>query len=104
MDRYTAHARTLRCSDCGRDFEFTAEEQRFHRGMGFADPLRCAPCLALRRACYRRELRRPRSNRGKSRANAGAVSPAAPGRRETDGDDGPDRGRYRPARASGIGE
>jgi hypothetical protein len=102
MDRYMAHARTLRCSDCGRDFEFTAEEQRFHRAMGFADPLRCAGCLAMRRAGHRREHRRPRSNRHKFRANAGAVSPAPARRRAMEG---PDRGRNRPARAaSGTGE
>lgn len=61
MDRYAADGRTITCADCGGHFEFTAKERRFHRGMGFADPLRCSACLAMRRARYRPELRRPGS-------------------------------------------
>jgi hypothetical protein len=79
MDRYAADGRTITCADCGRDFEFTAEQQRFHRGMGFADPLRCAACLAMRRARYRPEHPRPRSNPRKFRANARAVAPVRTG-------------------------
>lgn len=46
MDRYLIEDRALICVDCGREFAFTVEEQRFHRGFGWADPLRCAACLA----------------------------------------------------------
>lgn len=86
MDRYVIGDRTLRCVDCGREFAFTVEGQRFHRGIGFADPLRCAACLSVRRARYRPEHRQARSNPTRSRANARAVArargTARPGHRE----------------------
>jgi hypothetical protein len=95
MDRYGADGRTITCADCGRDFEFTAEQQRFHRGMGFADPLRCAACLAMRRARYRPEHRRPQSNPGSCAPTHARLRPRALGARETDPDEGSDRGRNR---------
>ena len=63
VDRYVIGDRTLTCVDCGREFGFTVVEQRFHRGMGFADPLRCPACLSTRRARYRPGHRPRRSNR-----------------------------------------
>jgi len=41
--------RTLKCSDCGRDFVFTAGEQLFFHDKGFRnDPKRCKDCKAKR--------------------------------------------------------
>ena len=34
----------LTCADCGREFAFTAEEQRFFREKGFDPPKRCKEC------------------------------------------------------------
>jgi hypothetical protein len=34
----------LTCADCGRDFAFSAEEQRFFREKGFDPPKRCKEC------------------------------------------------------------
>jgi len=34
----------LTCADCGRDFAFSAEEQRFFREKGFDPPKRCRDC------------------------------------------------------------
>jgi len=42
--------KVFKCRDCGEDFVFTVGEQRFFATKGFADPRRCAPCLAQRKA------------------------------------------------------
>ncbi len=42
--------KTLICSDCGREFTFTASEQDFFAKKGFSDPSRCPDCRAARRA------------------------------------------------------
>src|SRR5690348_7964411 len=34
----------LQCSDCGRDFTFTAADQAFFQERGFSTPKRCKPC------------------------------------------------------------
>jgi DNA replicative helicase MCM subunit Mcm2 (Cdc46/Mcm family) len=34
----------LTCADCGREFTFSAEEQRFFREKGFDPPKRCKEC------------------------------------------------------------
>ena len=34
----------LTCADCGREFSFTAEEQRFFREKGYDPPKRCREC------------------------------------------------------------
>jgi hypothetical protein len=34
----------LTCADCGREFSFGAEEQRFFREKGFDPPKRCKEC------------------------------------------------------------
>ena len=37
--------KTIRCSDCGDMFTFTAGEQKFFESKGFtAEPKRCVPC------------------------------------------------------------
>lgn len=48
MDRDIVGDRTLTCADCGLEFTFSVAEQRFHRGLGFADPVRCAACSHAR--------------------------------------------------------
>jgi CxxC-x17-CxxC domain-containing protein len=42
--------RTLTCAQCGQDFTFTADDQRFHAERGYQDPKRCPTCRAERRA------------------------------------------------------
>ena len=42
--------KTLTCSDCGQQFEFTASEQQFYRDRGFTEPRRCPSCRASRKA------------------------------------------------------
>ncbi len=37
-------AKTLVCQDCGKDFEFSDEEQKFFADKGFEDPKRCQDC------------------------------------------------------------
>jgi len=37
--------KSLKCSDCGTDFTFTAGEQEFFATKGFTnEPKRCVPC------------------------------------------------------------
>ena len=42
--------KTLTCSDCGMEFQFTEREQAFYAEKGFSDPRRCASCRASRKA------------------------------------------------------
>jgi CxxC-x17-CxxC domain-containing protein len=42
--------KTLTCSDCGREFTFTASEQEFFASKGFSSPSRCPDCRAVRKA------------------------------------------------------
>ena len=43
--------RTLSCVDCGTDFIHSAADQEFYAQKGFAaEPKRCGPCRANRRA------------------------------------------------------
>jgi CxxC-x17-CxxC domain-containing protein len=42
---------TLNCVDCGRSFQFTANEQEFFASKGFTNkPSRCSDCRAARKA------------------------------------------------------
>ena len=41
--------KTLTCSDCGREFLFSGEEQEFYAARGFTEPKRCRSCRAIRR-------------------------------------------------------
>jgi CxxC-x17-CxxC domain-containing protein len=46
---YTEKA--IQCSDCGKSFPFTTEEQEFFATKGFTnEPKRCPPCRSTRRA------------------------------------------------------
>jgi len=43
--------KTLQCSDCGKTFIFTADEQEFHANKGYTnEPKRCFTCRETRRA------------------------------------------------------
>ncbi len=43
--------KSLQCSDCGRTFPFTAEEQEFFASKGFTnEPQRCTTCRQMKRA------------------------------------------------------
>ena len=39
----------MTCADCGREFAFSAEEQRFFREKGFDPPKRCKECRQARK-------------------------------------------------------
>jgi CxxC-x17-CxxC domain-containing protein len=42
--------KTIQCSDCGRSFTFTAQEQEFYASKGFAnEPKRCPECRQARK-------------------------------------------------------
>jgi len=42
--------KTLSCSDCNMEFEFTEREQAFYAEKGFTEPRRCPSCRASRKA------------------------------------------------------
>ena len=43
--------KSLQCSDCGKAFPFTAEEQEFFASKGFTnEPKRCPACRSSRRS------------------------------------------------------
>ncbi len=42
--------KTIVCKDCGKEFEFTAGEQRFFAEKGFTEPTRCKECRDARKA------------------------------------------------------
>ena len=42
--KYMAGDVQLTCSDCGREFTFTSEDQAFFRERGYSTPKRCKPC------------------------------------------------------------
>lgn len=47
----TYRDKTLRCRDCGKDFEFTAREQEFYASKGLLnEPGRCPDCRTARRS------------------------------------------------------
>ena len=47
----------LTCADCGREFTFGAEEQRFFRERGFDPPKRCKECREAKKAQRERDGR-----------------------------------------------
>ncbi|HEY9127027.1 MAG TPA: CxxC-x17-CxxC domain-containing protein [Acidobacteriaceae bacterium] len=40
----------LTCSDCGREFTFTAADQSFFSERGYSTPKRCKPCRQAKKA------------------------------------------------------
>jgi CxxC-x17-CxxC domain-containing protein len=43
--------KSLQCSDCGKTFSFTVEEQEFYASKGFTnEPKRCPPCRQARKS------------------------------------------------------
>lgn len=43
--------KTIKCRDCGNEFNFTAGEQEFYQEMGFNnEPTRCKPCRDAKKA------------------------------------------------------
>jgi CxxC-x17-CxxC domain-containing protein len=54
--------KTIQCSDCGRTFTFTAQEQEFYSSKGFTnEPKRCPECRQARKT--------DRGDRGSSRGS-----------------------------------
>jgi len=47
----TYQEKSIRCSECGATFTFTAGEQEFYASKGFTnEPKRCVSCRAVRKA------------------------------------------------------
>ncbi len=47
----TYQEKSIKCSDCGSTFIFTAGEQEFYANKGFTnEPRRCVSCRATRKA------------------------------------------------------
>jgi CxxC-x17-CxxC domain-containing protein len=43
--------KTIQCSDCGKTFTFTADEQEFYRTKGYTnEPKRCPTCRQARKS------------------------------------------------------
>lgn len=42
--------RILLCCDCGKNFTFSADEQRYFSSKKLSTPKRCKPCRAARKA------------------------------------------------------
>jgi len=40
---------TIRCQDCGQDFDFTIRDQDFYADKGFMPPKRCRACREKRK-------------------------------------------------------
>ncbi len=48
--------KTLTCTDCGKEFTFTASEQEFYKEKGFEnEPKRCPDCRQAKKSQFRRE-------------------------------------------------
>ena len=47
-------SRELQCSDCGKTFEFSVEDQEFYAQRGYAEPKRCPECRKTRRTNKRK--------------------------------------------------
>lgn len=39
----------IKCQDCGREFTFTVNEQKFYEEKGFTPPKRCKACRDARK-------------------------------------------------------
>lgn len=42
--------KTIVCKDCGKEFTFTAGEQKFYAERNFSEPVRCKDCRDARKA------------------------------------------------------
>ena len=49
----TTEAKILTCQDCGKEFEFSAEEQKFFADKGFEEPKRCKDCRNAKKQAKR---------------------------------------------------
>ena len=60
--------RSLKCADCGVDFEFSASEQQFYEERAFRPPRRCKACRKSQKeapgGASHRPARPPRSEGG----------------------------------------
>lgn len=41
--------KTLKCVDCGKDFDFSERDQKFFQEKGFSEPKRCKPCRDIKK-------------------------------------------------------
>ncbi len=48
-------SKTLHCQDCGKDFDFSEDEQKFFADKGFGDPKRCPDCRSAKKQSRRGE-------------------------------------------------
>lgn len=42
--------KTIKCKDCGEDFNFSESEQEFYKEKAFSEPVRCPACRKARKA------------------------------------------------------
>lgn len=49
LDKIDFLDKVLTCLDCGREFTFASEEQRYFWAKGLSEPKRCKPCRMLRK-------------------------------------------------------
>ncbi len=47
--------KTIACCDCGREFDFSAGEQKFYHEKGLREPRRCQQCRRAKREQRDRE-------------------------------------------------
>lgn len=45
-----AKTKFLTCTDCGKEFEFKVDDQKFYADHGFQDPKRCPECRQKRKS------------------------------------------------------
>lgn len=44
------------CKDCGCEFIFTVNEQKFYLDRNFETPKRCKPCREIRKQTFKKEV------------------------------------------------
>jgi CxxC-x17-CxxC domain-containing protein len=71
--------RTITCTDCGNEFEFSAGEQEFYAQRGFSEaPKRCPSCRAARKAARSQSTYAAGDGQDGSAAGYGGTYGAAP--------------------------
>lgn len=63
-------SRTLLCSDCGEDYDFSGQDQARFRLMGYPDPVRCPGCRSQARKRRKAKLKQRAQVRGEGNDGA----------------------------------
>lgn len=67
LDEPVLEDQVLTCSDCGREFTFTVQEQQYFSEQAFDSPTRCTSCQQAKRDQRKAEGPRRRTFRPKRR-------------------------------------